>query len=147
MKITEPAIVVEASFKISKKELWDIITGIDHMHKWFFDSIPSFEPVEGFETSFSLSSGDREFDHRWKIIEVDPGTKIVYDWCYTGYQGRGTVSFELAELEMSTQLKLVNKTTEDWQEGIPEFNRESAESGWNYFITQSLKSYIDDLYS
>ena len=145
MKKEDPPIIVDEIFNLRQDQLWKIITELDHMHKWFFDSIPTFDPVEGFETSFVLSAGDKEFDHIWKIIEVIPGSKIVYDWSYTGYAGRGAVSFELSEEANQTKLVLTNVTVEDWQEDIQEFKRESAEGGWNYFIKESLKKYTDKL--
>ncbi len=145
MKITDPPIIVEESFDVSQETLWKVITKLDHMHKWFFDSIPAFEPVLGFETSFILSAGEREFDHTWKIIEVVEGAKIVYDWHYPGYEGRAHVIFEVAEDENGSKIVLTNITTEDWQQDIPEFKRESAIGGWNYFIKQSLKNYIAEL--
>lgn len=147
MKVTDPPIIVEQTFNVKQEILWKVITEIDHMHKWFFDSIPSFEPVVGFGTSFILSTGEREFDHTWKIIEVVAGSKIVYDWYYPGYEGRAKVIFELSEEGNATKLVLTNITTEDWQQDIPEFKRESAVGGWNYFIKQSLKNYVDETYS
>jgi len=142
MKISDPPVIVSQTFALAKDELWKVITELDHMREWFFDSIPAFNPKEGFETSFTLSTGEREFEHVWKIIEVVDGSKIVYDWSYTGYQGRGLVSFELEGLGSETKLTLTNTTTEDWQDDIPEFRRESAEGGWDYFINQRLKKYV-----
>jgi len=145
MKIIDSPVIVEETFPIERKVLWKIITELDHMHNWFFDSIPAFEPVVGFETSFILSTGQREFDHVWMIVEVIPEVKIVYDWSYTDYQGRGEVSFELVSLGSQTKLILSNLTKEDWQKDIPEFRRESAEGGWDYFIRQNLKKYVAEL--
>lgn len=145
MKISDPPVIVDAVFDISKDLLWNVITEVNHMRHWFFKEIPAFNPEVGFETLFLINSPDREFPHVWKIIEVDPGQKIVYDWRYTGYEGAGTVSFELVTLGEKTKLVLTNITTENWQEDIPEFTRESAEGGWNYFIKQSLKKYVESL--
>lgn len=142
MKVNDPPVIVTQTFALDKEALWRVITEVDHMHEWFFDSIPAFNAVEGFETSFTLSAGEREFEHVWKIVEVVSRSKIVYDWSYTGYQGRGLVSFELEELGIETKLTLTNTTTEDWQDDIPEFKRERAEAGWDYFINQRLKKYI-----
>jgi len=145
MKITDPPVIVSQTFDLSKDELWKVITELNHMREWFFDSIPAFNAMEGFETLFTLSTGEREFEHVWKIVEVQSGSKIVYDWSYTGYQGRGLVTFELEEKEEKTKLTLTNTTTEDWQDDIPEFKRESSEGGWDYFINQSLKKYIAEM--
>lgn len=35
------------------------------------------------------------------------------------------------------------KTIEDFPEGVPEFKRESGLQGWNFFIVQRLKNYLE----
>lgn len=145
MKSSDPPLIFEQIFDVDKTALWNAITEVDQMRQWFFKEIPAFNPIEGFETSFMITSPEREFPHAWKIIEVVPETRIVYDWRYDGYEGVGKVCFELYEDGVKTRLVLTSTTIEDWQEDIPEFKQESAEGGWNYFIKQSLKTYVESL--
>jgi hypothetical protein len=34
------------------------------------------------------------------------------------------------------------EVVEDFPDDIPEFDRESCQSGWNYLISESLSSYL-----
>jgi len=147
MKTTDPPIIKVETYEITKSELWKAITEVDQMRQWFFEDIPAFEPQVGFETSFEVQAPSMIFTHTWKIIEVDPETKIVYDWSYPETVGRGTVSFELETEGNATKLTLTNITVEDWPQDMPEFKRESAEEGWTYFINVRLKEYIQGLKS
>jgi uncharacterized protein YndB with AHSA1/START domain len=138
-------VVVNESFSISRKKLWDIITQPHHMTKWFFENIPNFMAEVGFETAFDVKSDTRVFPHQWKITEVIPHQKIVYDWHYEGYDGRSIVSFELEDDGLNTQLVVTHINTQPYDESIPEFKQESCNQGWNYFIKDRLKSYIESL--
>ncbi|WKN31686.1 SRPBCC domain-containing protein [Porifericola rhodea] len=143
MKTSEEAIVVEQYFTVPLARLWKALTDPTQMRQWFFEDINSFEPKEGFETSFVVKNEGRTFPHLWKIIEVKPGKKIVYNWKYEGYQGDSFVTFELFEQEhQQTRLKLTHKVIEDFSDAIPEFSRENCLGGWQYFIKQQLSKYL-----
>ena len=51
--------------------------------------------------------------------------------------------FELIEVDGEVNLKLSMKVVESFQEDIPEFRRDSCIGGWNYFIKQRLKQYLE----
>lgn len=78
------------------------------------------------------------------MTEVEPLKKIAYNWKYDGYQGDSEVVFELFEMENSTKLKLTYRVLESFPEGIPEFERESGVKGWQFFISKSLKEYLEN---
>ena len=143
MKVTDAPVIVEQQFNTSKTQLWSAITEAHEMRQWFFSEIPTFEAREGFTTSFKIAVDDRVFPHIWKITEVIPLEKIVYHWSYDGYEGVGTVIFDLIEKDGGVNLRLTNTVQENFQEGIPEFNRESCQGGWEYFIQKQLKAYIE----
>lgn len=145
MKSTEPPIVVEQYFDIDLESLWSIITQKEHMVKWFFDCIPAFEAKEGFQTKFDIHTGERTFPHLWKVIKVERPDNIVYNWKYDGYAGDSNVHFELTDEGHCRILRVTAEVLEDFQEGIPEFNRESGVGGWNYFIKESLPRYVETL--
>ena len=145
MKKTEKPIIVEQTFKTPIETVWKSITDIDSMHQWYFKNIPSFEPVVGFETRFSVTSQGREFLHIWKVIEVEFLKKITYNWKYDGYPGDSFVTFELSKIDNLTNLKLTVNVLESFPDDIPEFKRESCINGWNFFIKKSLKEYIEKL--
>ncbi len=143
MKKDDQPIVVEQAFKSSIDNVWKAVTEAPKMRQWFFDNIPSFKPEVGFKTQFNVTSGDRNFLHKWEITEVVPQKLITYNWKYEGYPGNSFVTFELSENNNSTNLTLTHDIVEDFPDDIPEFSRESCIGGWEYFIKQSLNKYLE----
>lgn len=135
-------IVVEQKFNTSITNVWNAITKVDLMRQWFFENIESFKPEVGFETQFNVKAESQDFLHIWKITEVEPMKKIVFDWKYEGIYGKGIVVFELSEHANQTKLRLTNKGLESFPKDIPEFTRESCIEGWNYFIKESLGIFL-----
>ena len=142
IKKSESPIIVEQDYDASTEEIWAAITEQGRMVKWFFDNIPDFEPKVGFATRFNIHNEGRDFPHLWKITEVVPFKKITYDWSFEGYEGRSLVTFELFEKNGNGGVRLTSTVIEDFQDGIPEFTRQSGEEGWRYLIQQSLKDYL-----
>lgn len=143
MNPADNPIVVEETFDSPATKVWDAITKLEEMRQWFFRNIPAFEPIVGFETEFSIESGNRNFHHVWKLLEVEPGKKITYHWSYTGITGEGIVTFELSEADEQTTLRVTNEGLESFPQDIPEFSRESCTAGWEYFIRENLKTYLE----
>ena len=136
-------IVVEQQFSKPIQDVWEAITVKKLMIRWFFEDIPNFRPEAGFETSFDVDSGKQIFRHLWKITEARAPSKIVYHWSYEGIEGVGTVTFELTEIAAGTLLRLTNKGLDTFPDDIPEFSRESCIGGWEYFIKDRLKHFLD----
>jgi uncharacterized protein YndB with AHSA1/START domain len=143
MKKNDEPVVIEQTFNASVDTVWHAITRIDQMRRWYFENIPSFEPEAGFETRFSVQSGDRDFVHLWKVTEVVPLRRITYNWKYEGYPGDSVVVFELFEQDNRTRLRLTHRVRESFPGDIPEFKRESCVEGWTYFIKKSLKEFLE----
>lgn len=143
MKKTEDPIVVEQTFAASPDAVWKAITDATEMRQWFFDNIPEFEPRVGFSTQFDVDTGERVFPHAWRVTEVEPLKRIVYDWRYAGYAGDGYVTWELSAADDSTTLRVTTTVREDFQADIPEFTREACIGGWKYFIQQRLRDYLE----
>ena len=141
MKVTEP-IIVEQTLPASSKDVWKTITSHKEMVKWFFEDIPEFSPEVGFYTEFPVVSGEKTFTHQWKITEVVPFKKIVYDWRYAEYDGAGTVTFELSERVEETLIRVINEGLETFPQDIPEFKPESCRAGWEYFIQGRLRDFF-----
>jgi len=144
IKDNEP-VIVEQIFNASIESVWNSITEIDQMKQWFFENIPSFKPVVGFETQFNVKAPSRDFLHMWKITEVIPMEMITYNWKYEGIPGDSFVVFELFKQDNSTLLRLTHQVQDSFPEDIPEFTRESGVEGWTYFIKNSLKEYLDKI--
>lgn len=143
MKTTDEAVLVEYKFNTTIEQLWNAITKPEKMRLWFFENIPDFKAEVDFETEFPVTSGDRTFTHLWKVTEVIPLHKITYNWKYEEYAGDSFVTFELFEEREEVRLKLTMDILQDFPDIIPEFKRESCIGGWNYFIGEKLKSFLD----
>ena len=144
MKTTDPPIIVEEVYNRFIADVWSAITELDQMHQWFFDNIPDFEPVVGFEVSFDVVAPSRVFPHVWKIVEAVPNNKITYDWSSgDAFEGAGLVTFALKEEGNKTKITLTNKIVRDYPSDISEFTTESCRGGWNYFIKERLKGYLE----
>ena len=141
-ELTKP-VVVELETQRPIHEVWDAITELKQMHQWFFKEIPEFDAKEGFVTRFNVHAGERDYMHCWKIIEVIPGRKITYNWKYEQYPGDSTVMFELSKSESATTLRLTHTENEPFPRDIPEFTRESCLGGWQYFIQERLKAFLE----
>ena len=143
MRKDEEPIVVEQTFNVPVETVWNAITQVEQMCKWFFENIPSFKPEIGFETEFNVQNQDRNFLHKWKVTEVETLKKISYNWRYEDYPGDSFVVFELFNENKGTKLKLTHQVTESFPQNVPEFLRESGLEGWKYFINKSLKEYLE----
>jgi len=142
MSDLEKPIVVEQVYQASVDAVWAAITEVDQMRQWYFE-IEAFQPELGFQTEFDVQVEDRNFPHVWKVTEVIPSQKIAYNWNYRGYPGDSFVTFELSEEGAGTKLKLTHEVTESFPQDIPEFKRESGVAGWNYFICERLKEFLE----
>lgn len=143
MTTKEAPVIVEQTFNVTPKVIWEAITELNKMKLWYFDNIPDFKPIVGFKTEFDVTSDTRNFHHIWTISEVIPYKKIVYKWQFSEYEGESFSHFEIEELVNQTKLKLTSTVAKDFSDEIPEFKRESCLGGWNYFIKERLKNYIE----
>ena len=140
--INEP-IIVEEIINAPIKTVWNAITQVVLMRQWFFDNIPDFKAEVGFKTQFNVQSESRNFLHLWTVTEVKFLKKIVCNWKYEDYEGDSFVHFELIEEKNSTIIRVKSIVTENFTDDIPEFKPESCRAGWNYFIKQNLKNYLE----
>lgn len=139
----QSAIIVEQIFEQPCHSVWAAISKLEQMKQWFFEQIPAFEATLGFRTEFAVQSGERTFTHLWTLTEVEVEKRLTYDWRYAEYEGVGTVIFELEKQGNRTLLRLLNLGLETFPQDIPEFREESCRGGWEYFIQQRLKAYLD----
>lgn len=142
LKSDEP-IVVELSVSNSAETIWKALTEPDQMRQWFFEIMPDFKAEVGFETRFDISNEGRDFPHVWKVVEAVPNEKLVVNWTFGGYEGSSNVHFEIQPGEDTTVVRLTTEVLEDFRQDVPEFKRGSAVGGWNYFINEQLKVFLD----
>lgn len=142
MKVKDSPIIVEQLFHNSADEVWKAITELDQMKEWFFDNIPDFKPEVGFRTQFNVNEPSRDFMHLWEVTKVMPNKMIVTNWRFEELEGNSLVIFELTSIGNKTKLTVTNKVTQDFDDSIPEFKRESCIGGWNYFIKERLVQFL-----
>lgn len=144
MKVSENPIVIQQSFPVPAETVWHAISDARQMREWYFEQIPAFEPVVGFHTEFDVQSGERHFRHIWTVTEAVSLNRLCYRWHYAEYPGDSVVCFELHAHGGQITLTLTHTVLQDFPEDIPEFKRESGVAGWTYFITESLKTYLEN---
>jgi uncharacterized protein YndB with AHSA1/START domain len=142
LKVKDSPIIVEQLFHNSVDEVWKAITELDQMKEWFFDNIPDFKPEVGFRTQFNVNAPSRYFMHLWEVTKVMPNKMIVTNWRFEELEGNSLVIFELTSIGNKTKLTVTNKLTQDFDDSIPEFKRESCIGGWNYFIKERLVQFL-----
>lgn len=135
---------VRESFNVHAGVLWQSITEPNQMRQWFFSEITDFKPEEGFETQFDVSFDGRTFRHIWKIIEVVPGEKIVYDWSYAGYEGRAKVTFKVYASSAGSSLVIDHEIMDSFSTDEPAFSLAATKAGWEYFLSENLKEYLEN---
>jgi len=133
---------VEEIFDVKPTIVWNAITELEQMKQWFFDNIPAFEPIIGFQTEFNVQSKERDFYHIWDVTEVIFGEKITYRWRYEGLTGESFATFTITDLRNQSKLKVTCVGLDSFPKDIPEFKYESCHGGWNYFIKDSLKKFL-----
>lgn len=143
MKKNTLPVIVNHTFEKSIETVWNAITQIDLMRKWYFENIPEFKPIVGFKTQFNVKSTSRDFIHYWEITKVIPFKKITYEWTYEGIEGVGIVTFDISTEHNSTVLILTSEGLDSFPDDIPEFNYESCLAGWDYFIKVQLAQFLN----
>ncbi|MEO1526494.1 MAG: SRPBCC domain-containing protein [Planctomycetota bacterium] len=143
MDPSDPPIVVEETYAVPPDRLWSAVTDPAEMRDWFFEEMQEFQPLDGFETTFVVELGDKQYTHRWEISGVKANERIVYGWSYDGLPGRGRVTWEIKADEQGSRLRLTNEILEAFPDDDPAFTRESCEGGWAYLLSESLKPYLE----
>lgn len=144
MKISDPKVTVTETFQCSASVLWRALSQHKQMIEWYFDNIPKFEAEVGFATRFQIENEGRVFTHRWEVIKAIPNQRLAYGWRYEEYPGDAIVHFSLSgsnPVALLVEMEIV----EDFPSGIPEFELDSCQGGWDYFIRDSLAAYIKSL--
>jgi len=142
MKKDKNPVIIEVIYQASIERVWNAITNLEEMRKWYFNMLEDFQPKVGFRTQFNVVSGDRTFKHQWEITEANAPNKIIYKWTFNGIPGASWSNFELFAEGEQTKLRLTTTGLESFPKNIPEFTIESCTAGWNYFLGGNLKEYL-----
>jgi uncharacterized protein YndB with AHSA1/START domain len=135
-------IVVERTFQAPVERVWEAITKKDQMPRWFFEQIPDFRAEVGFETTFVVNNGTKDYPHHWRVTEVVPRQRLVYDWLHPGFPGSSFVKWELSAAGGGSRLKLTHTGIESFPRDDEAFTTESCRGGWEYFFDR-LKGFVE----
>lgn len=137
-------IIIEQTFDAPPETIWHAITDARRMKHWYFPELPDFKPEAGFETRFVVNANGTDYAHIWKITEVQTGKKLAYNWEYSGYPGKTTLTWELIPEDSGTKLRLTHNGIESFPQDNRSFSRESCTAGWTHIICKSLKEYLGE---
>jgi len=144
MKTTDQPIIISDTYAASADRVWRAISDLNQMRQWYFEMLPDFQAVTGFETDFLITNEGRQFHHHWRVTDVVPGERLTYEWVVDGYPGRSVTIWDLKAGEGTTTLTLTCNILEDFPGDIPEFKRESGFAGWTFFIKEQLKDFLEN---
>lgn len=141
---TNDSIIVQQEFEVSPQLLWKYLTQLEHMQKWFFAALTSFEATRGFKTFFTFNYNNKNFTHLWEVRDVLAQEKLCLGWQYKEYPGDSEAIFEISSSPKGTILKLTANILSPFPE-MEEFSRESMQTGWTGLIQTQLKAYVSSL--
>ena len=134
---------IHQEFEISSEMLWEFLTVPTHMKKWWFSQIRNFEPIEGFQTRFTVTHKDEKYVHLWEVLENVQYEKLKLDWQYANYPGKAYALFELEKISNGTLLTLTSDVLEFFT-NRQAFSRNSVLRGWTTLLQKKLPNYINE---
>jgi uncharacterized protein YndB with AHSA1/START domain len=93
----------EIVFPASPDEVWDALTDPEQLEEWFANDV-ELDVREGGDGVFRWDDGEVR---RAKVLVVEPGERLVFDWA-----DEGEVEFTLEEVEEGTRLLVRESTPE-----------------------------------
>ncbi|WP_316826941.1 SRPBCC domain-containing protein [Pedobacter miscanthi] len=136
-------VIVERLYNAPIEKVWKALTDNNEIKQWYFQ-LADFKPEVGFKFEFTGGADDGpQYLHLCEITEVIAGKKIAYTWRYDGLPGNSEVSWELFEQGDKTLLKLTHTGLESFASNGPDFAKTSFNGGWNYFVNDALKKYLE----
>ncbi|PZR21399.1 MAG: SRPBCC domain-containing protein [Flavobacterium psychrophilum] len=135
-------LIIERTYNAAADKVWSAITDASKMRQWYFD-LEEFKPEVGFTFEFSAECDGLSYLHTCEVTEVVEGKKIVYSWKYRDYPGMSYVMWELFPEGEKTRLVLTHTGLETFPKH-KDFTTESFTGGWNYFLGDALKKYLEE---
>ncbi|TDX00863.1 SRPBCC family protein [Dinghuibacter silviterrae] len=135
-------VIVERLINAPVSRVWKALTDKAQMKEWYFD-VSDFQPVVGFEFSFSGGKDDKRFLHLCRVTEAIPERKIAYTWRYDGYTGDSLVTIELFEQDGKTRVHLTHTGLETFPQETGDFAKGNFVVGWTQIIGTSLPKFVE----
>ena len=135
------AVVIERTFNAPARRVWQALTDVEEMRKWYFE-LKEFKAEVGFEFEFMVEHEGTTYHHLCRVTEVIPQEKIAYTWRYQGEPGDSLVTFELFAEGDKTRLKLTHSGIETFPR-TPAYARKNFETGWTQIIGSELEQFLE----
>ncbi|WP_293303972.1 SRPBCC family protein [Pedobacter sp. UBA5917] len=136
-------VIVERVYNAPIDKVWKALTDNSEIKQWYFQ-LKEFKPEIGFKFQFTGGADDGpQYLHLCEITELVEGKKLAYTWRYDGLAGNSEVSWALFEQGDKTLLKLTHTGLESFAANGPDFAKTSFNGGWNYFVNDALKKYLE----
>lgn len=136
-------LIVESVYDAPIENVWNALTDNNEIKKWYFQ-LQDFKPKIGFKFDFLGGSDEGpQFLHLCEITQLEEGKKIAYTWKYDNYPGNSEITWELFETGDKTRLTLTHSGLDSFAENGEDFSKESFKGGWNYFLNDALKKYLE----
>jgi uncharacterized protein YndB with AHSA1/START domain len=135
------AVTVERVLNAPIACVWEALTDVEQMRKWYFD-LKDFKPQVGFEFDFVVEHEGNRYHHLCRVTEVVPQKKIAYTWRYKGEPGNSLVTFQLFADGEKTRLKVTHTGIETFPK-TPAYARKNFEAGWTQIIGSELKQFVE----
>lgn len=140
LKSNSAPLVVERTFDAPVQRVWEAMTNVNNIGRWFFD-LKEFKPEVGFKFEFTVQHEGFTYRHLCQVTDVIPQKRLAYTWRYDCYEGDSLVTFELVAEGDKTRLKLTHDGLETFPE-TPQFVRKNFMQGWT-FISGALKDFAE----
>lgn len=139
LKSDSEPLVVEHTFDAPVQKVWEAMTRVEGIQRWFFD-LKEFKPEVGFKFEFAVEHEGFTYRHLCQVTDVIPQKRLAYTWRYDGYEGDSLVTFELVAEGDKTRLRLTHDGLETFPK-TPQFARKNFLQGWTH-ISGALKDYV-----
>lgn len=133
-------LIKEFDYNVPIGIVWQALTNVDKMKKWYFPQLQKFEPVVGY--TFHFDDNSSEYQKEWVVTKVTDERTLAHSWAYKGYPGSSQVLFELFTDKDKTRLRVTQTDLESFP-NHPHFKRERFEWGWNNLLGQNLKHLLE----
>jgi uncharacterized protein YndB with AHSA1/START domain len=139
---TKP-LIVERTYNAPIARVWKALTDRDQMKEWYFE-LSEFKAEKGFKFSFSGGDDHVQYLHHCEVLEVNPPNKLRHTWTYEKNTGHSIVTWELfSEAENTTRVRLTHEGLESFANGDPNFEVTSFTDGWNSFLGELLRNFVE----
>ena len=66
------SIQIRTPSNTTKENLWNTVTKVEKMKKWYFSQLKSFKPKIHFKTAFKTKHEGYVYMHKWRVFKVTP---------------------------------------------------------------------------